>query len=71
MVLRELLGPINLSRAQTLCIHETTEVIIIYKDENFMLAAFQIIAPYLEGFDNNQKFTIMILVLCFRWNHFP
>ena len=40
MVLRELLGLADLSRAQVLCSHETTEVIVVRKDENFMLATF-------------------------------
>ena len=40
MVSEELLGPANLSGAQTLRIYETTEIIMVRKDENFMLAAF-------------------------------
>ena len=40
MVLREFLGLTNLSGAQTLCIHETMEIIMIRKDENLMLPAF-------------------------------
>ena len=40
MVSQEPLGLADLSRAQTLCIYETTEVIMGYKDENLMLAAF-------------------------------
>ena len=50
MVLRELLGPADLSGAQALRIHETTEVIVVRKDENFMLAAFEVVAPSLECF---------------------
>ena len=53
MVFKELLGPINLSGAQTLGIHELTEVIIVRKDENLMFTAFQVIAPCFEGFDNS------------------
>ena len=44
---------------------------MVCKDENLMLAAFQLVTPCLEGFDNSQKLTVMGLVLCFRWNHFP
>ena len=40
MVSKELLGSADLSEAQTFCIHEMTEVIVVYKDENLMLAAF-------------------------------
>ena len=44
---------------------------MVRKDENLMLAAFQIVTPRLEGFDNSQKLTIVDLVLCFCRNHFP
>ena len=66
MVSRELLGPADLSGAQAFRIHETTEVIMVCKDENLMLAAFQIVTPRLEGFDNSKKLTVVGLVLCFR-----
>ena len=52
MVLREFLGPAALSGAQALYIHETTEVIVVRKDENLIFAAFQIVAPSLECFNN-------------------
>ena len=71
VITRELLGPTDLSGAQALCIHELTEVIVVRKDENLMLAAFQVVTPCLEGFDDSQKLTVVGLVLCFRWNHFP
>ena len=71
MVLKELLGLADLSGAQTLCIHETREVIVVRKDKNLILATFQKIAPCLEGFNNSQKFIVVGLVLCFCYNHFP
>ena len=37
---RELLGSTDLSGAQILCIYKMTKVIMVYKDENFMFAAF-------------------------------
>ena len=40
VITKELLGPTDLSGAQALCIHELTEVIMVRKDENLMLAAF-------------------------------
>ena len=52
MVSRELLGPADLSGAQALRIHETTEVIVVGKDENLMLTAFQVVAPSLECLNN-------------------
>ena len=65
------MGPADLSRAQTLYIHETTEIIIVRKDEKLMLAAFQIVTPRLEGFDNSQKLTIVSLVSSLGRNYFP
>ena len=70
MVSRELLGPADLSGAQTLCIHKTTEVIMVRKNKNLILAAFQIVMPRLEGFDNSQKLIVVGLISYFRWNHF-
>ena len=52
MVSRELLGPADLSRAQVFHIHETTEVIVVHKDENLILTAFQVVAPSLECFND-------------------
>ena len=52
IVLREFLGPADLSRAQALCIYERTEVIVIRKDENLIFAAFQIVAPSFEYLNN-------------------
>ena len=40
MVSRELLGPVDLSRAQTLCIHEATKVVVVYEDKHLVLATF-------------------------------
>ena len=44
---------------------------MVRKNENLMLAAFQIVMPRLEDFDNGQKLTVVGLVSCFCWNHFP
>ena len=52
MVLRELLSPADLFGAQALYIYEMTEVIVVRKDEDLMLAAFQIVALSLECFNN-------------------
>ena len=71
MVSRELLGPADLSGAQALRIHETTEVIVVRKDKNLMLAAFKVVAPGLKSLDNNQKLAVVGLIACLHWNHFP
>ena len=39
VVTRELLGPADLSRAQTLRVHEPAEVVVVGKHENFMSRA--------------------------------
>ena len=71
MVLRELLGLADLFEAQALCIHETTEVIVVPKDENLMLATFQIVTPRLESLNNSQKLTVVSFIPSFCRNHFP
>ena len=53
IVLGELLGPADLSRAQTLCIHEAIKVVVVCEDEHLVLATFKIMTPCLEGFDNS------------------
>ena len=40
MVTRELLGPADLTRAQTFRINELSEVIMVSENENFVFAAF-------------------------------
>ena len=71
MVSRELLGPADLSGAQALRIHETTEVIVVRKDENLMLATFQIVTPCLEGFDDGQKLAVVGFIAYLCRNYFP
>ena len=70
MLLKELLGPADLSEAQILCIHETTEVIMVRKDKNLMLATFQIVTPRLKSLNNSQKLTVVGLIPSFCRNHF-
>ena len=65
------LGPRDLSGIQALCIHETTEVIIVRKNKNLMLATFQVGSPGLESLDNSQKLAVMGIITCLRWNYFP
>ena len=71
IILRELLGPADLFGAQTLHIRKTTEVIMVHKDENLMLAVFQIMTPRLKGFDNSQKLIVVGFVSSLCRNHFP
>ena len=53
MVSGELLGPADLSGAQTFRIHEATKVVVVCEDEQLVLVTFQIVTPYLEGFDDS------------------
>ena len=53
MILGECLGSVDLSRAQALCIYEATKIVIVCKDEHFVIATFKIVMSYLEDFDNN------------------
>ncbi len=59
IVLRELLGLVDLTRAQAFCIHKSTEVIIISKDKDLIFAALQLVAPSLKGFNNSQELLIV------------
>ena len=52
VVTREFLRPADLSGAQTLCIYEPTEVVIVGKYQDFVLAAFQIVTPGLKSLNN-------------------
>ena len=40
VVARELLGPVDLSRAQVLCLHESTEVVVVGEYKHLMLKPF-------------------------------
>ena len=53
MVLGELLGPADLSGAQTFQIHEATKIVVVCEDEYFILATFQIMMQCFERFNNS------------------
>ena len=40
VVTREFLGPTDLPEAQTLCVHESTKVVVVCKDEDLVFAIF-------------------------------
>lgn len=62
MILRELLGPTELARAQLFYIYELTKVIIVAKDKNLVFIAFQELVLCLESFNNNLEFFIIYLI---------
>ncbi len=69
VISRELLGPVNLTRAQAFCIYESTEVIIVSKDEDLVFAAFQVVAPSLKSFNNSHELLIVDFVLSLSGDH--
>ena len=70
MILGEFLGPVDLSGAQILRIHEVIKIVVVCEDKHLVLAIFQIVMPYLKGFDNSQKLAVMGFILSFCRNHF-
>ncbi len=70
VVLRELLGPADLAEAQTLCIHELTEVVVISEDEDRVFAVFHVVALSLKGFNNSQELLVMGFVPSLSGDHF-
>ncbi len=69
VVSRELLGQADLMRAQTFCIHESTEVIIVSKDKDLVFAAFQVVALSLKGFNDSQELMIVGFVPSLSGDH--
>ncbi len=69
VVLRELLGPADLKRAQVFHIHELTEVIIVTKDEDLVFPVFQVVAPSFKSFNNSQKLLIVGFILSLSGDH--
>ncbi len=63
VVSRELLSSPNLSRAQALRIHESPEVVVVRKNEDLVFAAFWVVGPSLEGFNDSQELTVVSFVL--------
>ena len=70
MIARQLLGPPNLTKAQTLHIHKSIEFIMVSKNKDFVFAAFKVMALSFKSFNNGQKFIIISFVSSFVRNHF-
>ncbi len=66
---RELLGLADLTRAQSFCIHESTEVIMVSKNKDLVFTALQVVVPSLKGFNNSQEFLIVSLVSSLSRDH--
>ncbi len=52
VVSRELLGPADLTRAQTFRIYKLMEIIMVSKDKDLVFAAFQVVVPSFKDFNN-------------------
>ena len=61
VVLRELLGLVDLTKAQVFYIHKLTEIIMISKAKNLVFAVFQVVLPSLKGLNNDQELWIIFL----------
>ena len=66
VIIRKILGLIDLTKAQIFCIYKSTDIIILYKNENLIFLAFQIVPPGFKNFNNRQKLIIMSFVLYFN-----
>lgn len=52
IIFRKLLSSLELTRAQNFFIHKLLNVVVVGKDEDFMLIALQIVPPRLKSFHN-------------------
>ena len=50
VMVREFLGPTNLSRAQALCFYEPLEVVVVGEYKHLIVRPFLVVHPSLEGF---------------------
>ncbi len=69
MVLRELFGSVDLTRAQAFYIYELTEIIMVSKDEDLVFATFQVVAPSFKDFNNSQELLIVGFVSSLSGGH--
>ena len=70
MIPTKLWGLADLVRAQTFYIYKMIEVVIIGKYKYFVLAIFEIVAPYFEHLSNGQNHNIVSFISSFGWNYF-
>ncbi len=69
VISNEFLGSADLTRAQTFCIYELTEVIMVNKDKNHIFAVFQVVAPSLKSLNDSQELLIMSLISSLNKDH--
>ncbi len=69
MVLWWFLSPPDLPRAQGFQVHEVLEVVVVSKNNNFMLAVLQVVSPSLESFNNCQQLFVVGFIPSLYRNH--
>ena len=60
----------DLTKAQTLCIHKLSKIIIVSKNKYLVFAPFLVVCLDFECFNNGQKFIIVSFISSFSWNYF-
>lgn len=70
MILKKLLGLVNLTKAQVFYIYELTEVITVNKEKDLIFTTLKVIVLNFKGFNNSQAFLIIYFVASLGRDHF-
>lgn len=70
IVARQLLCPLNLTKFEGIYDHELIKIDIIDQNKDFMFAAFFVMPPILESFNNGKNLNVVSFVSSFCKNHF-
>ncbi len=62
LVSKKLFGKTDLMGAQSFCIYELAEIIMVDQQKNLVFTAFQVMAPSFESLKNGEKFLMLRLV---------
>ena len=63
--------PTGLSLAQFLWLHESSEIIMVRQDPDWIGTSFQVVPPLLERCDDGEYFLIVRLIILLGWDHLP
>ena len=69
VVIRELLGLLDLMRAYALSIYKPTEVVVVCKDKDLVFTTFQVVAPNFKNLNNGQELLIVGFRASLSGNH--
>ncbi len=70
VVMKELLGLLNLTRAQAFYIYKLIEVVVVCKDNNLIFIAFQIVVPRLKGFNDSHELLVVNFIANLNKDYF-